>query len=312
MPAFGYALGTAMKTLARIAVAIAALLAVVFVVGIVLARRQEPIERATAPTDPEARFLQTRSGRVHMLDVGEGPVILLVHGTGRSVADWQEGFAERLARSYRVVAFDYYGHGLSDRDHGLGTGFPLWARQVVDVLDALEIERVALLMGHSIGGTVAAVTAADNPERVERVVLVGNGIAMDPMQWIPFVPGLGELQMGRTRIFSAIFSPEHERRLAYAYSIRGTRKGLLAYIRRTYTFDGIRLLTGTYQDIQAPVLQAHGTLDASISIEAGRRLSSRIPDTRFVAFEGASHDVHIDAPDALAATIEAFIAETPR
>ena len=59
-----------------------------------------------------------------MLELGEGPVILLVHGTGRSVADWQEGFAERLARCYRVVAFDYYGHGLSDRDHGLGIGFP--------------------------------------------------------------------------------------------------------------------------------------------------------------------------------------------
>ena len=289
-----------------------ALLAVLFVVGILLARRYETVERATAPSDPETRFLQTRSGRVHLLDLGEGDVILLVHGTGRSVADWQEGFAERLARSHRVVGFDYYGHGLSDRDHGLGTGFPLWARQAIDVLDALEIERVALLMGHSIGGTVAACVAADNPERVERVVLVGNGMAMDPMQWIPFVPGLGELSMGRTRIFSTIFSPQHERRLAFAYSIRGTRKALLAYIRRTYTWDGIRLLRGTYEDIQAPVLQAHGTLDTSISIEAGRRLNTRIRDTRFVAFEGASHDVHIDAPDALATSIESFIAETPR
>ena len=289
-----------------------ALLAVLFVVGTVLARRYETVERATAPSDPETRFLQTRSGRVHLLDLGEGDVILLAHGTGRSVADWQEGFAERLARTHRVVGFDYYGHGLSDRDHGLGTGFPLWARQAIDVLDALKIERVALLMGHSVGGTVAACVAADNPERVDRVVLVGNGMAMDPVQMVPFVPGLGEFSMGRTRIFSTIFSPEHERRLAFAYSIRGTRKALLAYIRRTYVWDGIRLLHGTYEDIQAPALQAHGTLDASISIEAARRLSPRIRDTRFVAFEGASHDVHIDAPDALAARIESFIAETPR
>jgi len=301
-----------MKILAWLVAIAAAVLAVLFVVGTLLARRYETVERATAPSDPETRFLQTRSGRVHLLDLGEGDVILLVHGTGRSVADWQEGFAERLARTHRVVGFDYYGHGLSDRDHGLGTGFPLWARQAIDVLDALEIERVALLMGHSIGGTVAACVAADNPERVERVVLVGNGMAMDPVQMVPFVPGLGELQMGRTRIFSTIFSPEHERRLAFAYSIRGTRKALLAYIRRTYVWDGIRLLHGTYEDIQAPVLQAHGTLDASISIEAARRLSPRIRDTRFVAFEGASHDVHIDAPDALAASIESFIAETPR
>jgi 2-hydroxymuconate-semialdehyde hydrolase len=288
-----------------------ALLALLFVVGTLLARRQEPVERAAAPSDPETRFLQTRSGRVHMLDLGEGDVILLTHGTGRSVADWQEGFAQRLARSHRVVGFDYYGLGLSDRDHGLGTGFPLWARQAIDVLDALEIERVSVV-GHSIGGTVAACLAADNPERVERVVLIGNGMAMDPMQWIPFVPGLGELSMGRTRIFSTIFSPQHERRLAEAYAIRGTRAALLTYIRRTYTWDGIRLLTGTYEDIQVPVLQAHGTLDESISIEAARRLSPRIRDTRFIAFEGASHDVHIDASEALAASIESFIAETSR
>lgn len=300
-----------MKFLAWSGVLVAALLAVLFVVGTLLARRREAVARATAPSDPETRFLKTRSGRVHMLELGQGEVILLLHGTGRSVADWQEGFAQRLARSHRVVGFDYYGLGLSDRDHGLGTGFPLWARQAIDVLDALEIDRVTVV-GHSIGGTVAACVAADNPGRVDRVVLIGNGMAMDRMQMIPFVPGLGELSMGRTRIFSTIFSPQHERRLAAAYSIRGTRAALLTYIRRTYTWDGIRLLRGTYEDIQAPVLQAHGTQDESISIGAARRLSPRIRDTRFVAFEGASHDVYIDAPDALAATIEDFIAETPR
>ena len=67
-----------------------ALLAVAFGVGILLARRYETVARASAPSDPETRFLQTRSGRVHLLDLGEGDVILLVHGTGRSVADLQQ------------------------------------------------------------------------------------------------------------------------------------------------------------------------------------------------------------------------------
>jgi pimeloyl-ACP methyl ester carboxylesterase len=293
----------------RFAFASFVLLALCFVVGTAMSLRREPVARAVAPSDPETRFVETRSGRVHVLDLGEGPVVLLLHGSGRSVADWQEGLAVRLTTRHRVVGFDYYGHGLSDRDHGLRYGPGLWVQQAVDLLDALEIESVTVV-GHSVGGSVAAMFSADHPERVERSVFIGHGLAMDPMQIVPFLPGLGEIAMGRTEIFSDVFSPAHERRLTEAYAIRGTRAALLTYVRRQYTLEGIRLLTSTYEEIETPVLQVHGTLDASIPIAAARRISPRLPDTRFVAIEGASHDVHIDAPEALVDAIEKFETET--
>jgi pimeloyl-ACP methyl ester carboxylesterase len=286
-----------------------AALVLCFAVGSVMSLRREPVARAAAPSDPETRFLETRSGRTHILSLGEGPVILLMHGTGRSVADWQEGLAEKLAEKHRVVGFDYYGHGLSDRSHGLGYGPALWARQALDVLDAIGVERVTVV-GHSVGGSVAAMFSADNPERIERSVFIGHGMAMDPMQWVPFVPGLGELQMGRTAIFSDIFSDDHRRRLSDAYAIRGTRAALLTYIRRQYTIDGIRLVLRTYEDIATPVLQVHGSRDASIPVAAARALTGRLPDARVVLVGGASHDVHIDAPDALVTAIEDFERET--
>ena len=65
--------------------AVLAVLAGCFVVGSVMSMRREPVARAAAPSDAETRFLDTRSGRVHLLDAGEGPVILLLHGSGRSV-----------------------------------------------------------------------------------------------------------------------------------------------------------------------------------------------------------------------------------
>jgi pimeloyl-ACP methyl ester carboxylesterase len=280
------------------------------VTGSLMMMRREPVARADAPSDAETRFLDTRSGRVHLLDAGEGPVILLLHGTGRSVADWQEGLVDRLAEGHRVVGFDYYGHGLSDRAHGFRYGPVLWVQQAVDVMDALGIVRVTVV-GHSVGGSVAAMLTADHPDRIERSVFIGHGIAMDPAQWVSFIPGLGELAMARTEIYSDVFSQEHRRRLSAAYRIRGTRAALLTYIRRQYTIDGIRLLRGTYEDIVTPVLQVHGSGDASIPIEASRRLTPRLRDARFVAVEGAGHDVHIDAPDRLVAAIEAFELETP-
>jgi 2-hydroxymuconate-semialdehyde hydrolase len=280
--------------------------------GNLLISRLETVARAKAPSDPETSFLETRSGRVHVLDVGSGDVLLLLHGTGRSVADWQEGLSEKLARRHRVVAFDDYGVGLSDRNHSWRYGLALWARQAIDVLDALEIER-ATLVGHSAGGAVAAIVTADHPERVTATVFIGHGMAMDPAQVVPFLPGLGEIQMARTDLFSTVFSERHRERLQAAYRIRGTRQALLTFIRRQYTIDGLRLLRGTYEDIEAPVLQVHGGRDASIPVEAARRLTPRLRNarfTRFVTAEDASHDVHVDAPDQLAAAIEAFLEET--
>lgn len=300
-----------MRTFAWAAVGVGLLVSLLALIGSALMARLETVERAEAPSDPATSFLETRSGRVHLLDVGAGDALLLLHGTGRSVVDWQEGLAGRLARGYRVVGFDDYGVGLSDRDHPWRYGIALWARQTVDVLDALGIER-AVLVGHSAGAAVAALAAAEHPERVSAAVFVGHGLAMDPAQIVPFLPGLGELQMARTELFSTVFSERHRERLLAAYRIRGTRRALLTFIRRQYTIDGLRLLRGTYEDIEAPILQVHGGRDASIPVEAARRITPRLRRsrcTRFVVVEDASHDVHVDAPERLASAIEGFLQE---
>ena len=296
-----------MRLLFVLAIAAAVILSLLFVAGKILARRAEPEARAVEPWSPETFFLATRSGRVHLLDVGEGEPVLLVHGSGRSVADWQEGFAGALARSHRVIAFDSYGFGLSDREHPFRYGNALWARQAIDVLDALEIDR-AIVLGHSAGGVVAACLAADHPERFRGAVFVGHGMAMDPVQILPFIPGIGELLVGRLTVFGDTFTDRHRERMEAAYRIRGTRAALLTFIRRQYTIDGIRLLRGTYEDIRVPVLQVHGSEDVSISVAAARSLTPRLRDTRFVRVEGSSHDVHVDFPERLAQEVAAFAA----
>jgi pimeloyl-ACP methyl ester carboxylesterase len=265
----------------------------------------ESVEGAKAPIGPHAKFVETRSGRVHVLDQGEGSVIMLMHGTGRSIADWQEGLADRLAKTHRVVAFDYYGHGLSDRGKGLQYGHILWAQQAIDLMDAMGIER-ASIVGHSTGGVVVSRVAVNAPDRIERVVIMGTGVAMDPMQILPSIPGVGEFVMGRTAVFTDTFSARHERAMQAAYAIQGTRRGLLVYIRRQYTIDGVELLFGIFDEIKAPVMQIHGQLDASIPIEAGRKLAKRT-GAEFIEIPSASHDVHIDATEFVAETILNFV-----
>jgi 2-hydroxymuconate-semialdehyde hydrolase len=276
-----------------------------FVVGSLLIARREPELVPTAPSEPHTSFVETRSGRVNVLDLGDGDVILLVHGSGRSVADWQEGFAEALARSFRVIAFDNYGFGRSDRGHRWEYGISLWAREAIDLLDALHIER-AVILGHSSGAAVAAIVSAAHPERIRGAVLVGHGLAVDPAQIVPALPGIGELWASQIAANGDIYSPAHRARLESSYRVRGTRDALLTFIRRQFTIDGLQLVFGTYEAIRVPVLQVHGTEDASIPIEAARSLSRRIPNVRFVEI-AAGHSIFVERPTELAEEVRRFV-----
>tara|TARA_R110002110_G_C13406703_1_gene713252 strand:+ start:915 stop:1811 length:897 start_codon:yes stop_codon:yes gene_type:complete len=279
-----------------------------FITGRIIMARAEPELIASKPFGMDTRFIETRSGRVHIYDRGTGPVVLLLHGSGRSVADWQEGFGARLAQTHRVIGFDYFGHGLSDRGHGLSYGHRLWTTQAIDILDAMGVERV-VVVGHSVGGVIAARIAADFPDRVTHVVTIGTGMAMDPTQQLLMVPGVGEWIMGRMSVFGDTFSQAHLQRQRRAFRIVGTRAAFLTYVRRQYTIDGLRLLWGVYEEIKAPVLHVSGTLDKSIPHEAAKALVARTGGV-FAPIDGIGHDVHIEAPDQLAERIEQFLASS--
>jgi hypothetical protein len=89
----------------------------------------EPDPQALKSWGPGTSFLSTRSGDVNVLDIGEGDAVLLIHGSTGSIVDWQEGVVDRLAESHRVVAFDSYGFGLSERNDSFKYGHALWTQQ---------------------------------------------------------------------------------------------------------------------------------------------------------------------------------------
>lgn len=285
-----------------------------FITGKFLTSRSETETdpHALAPWGPGTSFLSTAFGETHVLDIGEGDVILLVHGSAGSIADWQEGgLADRLAESYRVVAFDSYGFGLSERSDAFEYGYPLWTEQALDVLDALEIDRV-VVVGHSAGAVVAVALAAYFPERVRGAVLIGHGFAADPAQMVPMLPGIGELWAARRSVIGDTFSDSYRERAEAVHQIRGTRAAYLAFIRsqvlQLATAEGRQIAATIYETIDVPVLQLHGAADQSQDIESARALSSRIADTRFVAIEGSDHHVHIDAPDRWLKEVTTFAA----
>ena len=293
----------------RIFIGILVLLLVLLVVGLVRSRLNEPDRVVDAePWSEKTRFVETRSGRVHVYDQGTGTPILFFHGSGRSLADVQEALGPLLAEDYRVIAIDHYGFGLSDRGHGWRYGLGHWADQGRDVLDALGIEGPVFIAGHSSGSATATIFAARYPDRASGVILMSHGIAIAPPQIPMLLPGVGELVFSGPMPFVPDYSPVHRERMAQAYRIRGTRHAMMTFVRRQYTVDGIELMNGAHAGIEVPVLQIHGTEDEEIPLWAAQVVQDKLQDGRLHIIEGSRHDLHILYPEEVARVISEFVA----
>jgi pyruvate dehydrogenase E2 component (dihydrolipoamide acetyltransferase) len=127
---------------------------------------EEAAEAGVAPRDIDAG-----GQRLRLLDLGDGAAmpVMLLHGFGADLNSWM--FTQpALAESRRAVALDLPGHGGSQKQVGAGDAAAL-AAAVAAALDALGIERVHLV-GHSMGGAIAAAVAQRQPERVASLTLI--------------------------------------------------------------------------------------------------------------------------------------------
>ena len=122
---------------------------------------------------PNSQFIEIDGVRVHYIDEGAGPVVVLLHANFSNLLDW-DPWAAALRDRYRVVRFDMTSHGLTGPDP---TGDYTLARTLAlleRVIDRLQLERVTLA-GTSLGGTLAIHYATTHPERVERLILLSPG-----------------------------------------------------------------------------------------------------------------------------------------
>ena len=147
-------------------------------------------DTATAPRD-----IDTGGKRLRVLDLGAGDAIpvVLVHGFGGDLNGWM--FTQpALADDRRAVALDLPGHGGSVKEVGTGDA-ATFAKVVADAIDALGIDR-AHLVGHSMGGAIAATVAQQQPQRVASLTLIAPA-GLGPEISGEFIGGLVRAQRRR-------------------------------------------------------------------------------------------------------------------
>lgn len=122
---------------------------------------------------------------------GKGPALVLVHGLANSLEIWDR-VSGKLARDFRVIAFDLPGFGCASRPDAAYDG-PFFATQLDAFLDAVGLER-CILVGNSLGASIIVRLAALAPERIEKAVLAapgGFGRKTNLMMRIPALPIVG-------------------------------------------------------------------------------------------------------------------------
>lgn len=146
-------------------------------------------------------FVEVEGRRVRVRVDGDphNPPVLLVHGIGRSLEDWDPQF-ERLSADYRVIAVDVPGFGFSDRPDGPIT-LSTFAKGVLGTVDVLGETRPLHIVGNSLGGAIAMQTLAHRPDRVASLALInsaGFGREVTILLRILAMPVIGPLATRRT------------------------------------------------------------------------------------------------------------------
>ena len=125
----------------------------------------------------EDRFFVSDGARIHYIEQGEGPPVLLLHGfTGSAATTFgNTGITPALARDFRVIAMDIRGHGRSDKPHRVEQYGTALLDDITRLLDHLRVRQIDVV-GFSMGGELALSYVIAHPERVRRAVVSGAGL----------------------------------------------------------------------------------------------------------------------------------------
>ena len=262
--------------------------------------------RFPAGTGFNARHITVDGTALRYIDEGRGPPVVFLHGLGASMYAWRKNLAPVAAAGYRVIAFDNRGFGFSDKP---ATGYDnaSYARLTVALLDSLHLPE-AVLIGHSMGGAIAAEVAIAHPERVRGLVLIGSaglGAREPPLFHVGRWPVVGPLLFafrGRgltERLLEATYADPSKVADAdvdqyYAPVAEPEYGRSLRAVLREFRFDG---LAGRLDHIAAPTLVLWGEADRLIPIALGRALAAGIPRAAFLSVPRAGHAVQEEAPE---------------
>jgi pimeloyl-ACP methyl ester carboxylesterase len=321
-----------MRTVLRLAGWAVAIVVVLGVIGFFALRRAD-IPYATLEAKyatPADHFLALPSGvRLHYRDQGDptGEPIVLVHGFGASLYDWQD-WETRLAGHYRVISLDLPGHGLTSAPKHYQAHMDDLTGAIDALTSKLGVKRF-VLVGNSMGGGVAWNYALQHPDRLDGLVLEDSVPPPNPNpparrgKSNVIIFNLMQSHALRGVLTHIDLSPLIHQGLDSAF----VDKSLVtpALIQRYSDFSrapGHRVILLNLQggpranpaavntvlgQLKVPTLVMHGQVDKLIGVAEGERTARTIPGSTLIIYPGVGHVPMEQIPDKSAADLDGWI-----
>lgn len=270
------------------------------------------LDDATRETASSGVYIKLSQGTTH-IELGgaaSGRPVVLIHGFSVPYFIWDPTFSGLASAGFRVLRYDLFGRGLSDRPV-TKYDLNLFVRQLSDLLDGLKFQKVDLI-GLSMGGAIASAFTVQSPRKVNRLVLIDPvGVAPMPLSALyraAILPGISELILGLAGtesilggLASDFFDPTHIKLFKDQYlkqmQIKGFKRAILSTVRNK-TVDGFPKVYEQLGRLDAiPKLLLWGRNDQTLPLVQSDQLRKLLPNTEFHVMDDCGHIPHYERPE---------------
>lgn len=270
--------------------------------------------------EEDRKFIDAAGHSTGYYRAGTGEPLVLLHGSGPGVSGWTNwgGLIDELSLNYDVIVPDIAGFGFTEFKEGTEYDIKFWTNHLVSFLDAIGVDKVSLI-GNSFGGAVGIGLSLFNPERLNKLILLGT-----PAGTFEQTKGLAgawlyEPSLENMRALLEIFPynksliTEELVQSRYQASARSGAQEALRKLIPKPSEDGATLVKGfpikALVNIKAPTLVLHGREDAVVPLECGLTLAQNIPNADLFVFGQCGHWVQTEQRKKFLSIIREFISQ---
>ena len=226
-------------------------------------------------------------------------VVVLVHGFSAPYFIWEPTFKALAQAGFRVLRYDLYGRGFSDRPR-LRYNIDLFRRQLLQLLDALNLNQPLALVAFSMGAPIALSFIDKYPMRAHKLALIGPAGARS----------INFFRLLKTHISSSANAARYVKEYLEPYKVqmryRGFKRALVSTIYNGMLGD----FSGLYRRVgeqKRPVQLIWGCQDSTISFDEIKIILESMPDVEFHPFTDGGHLTHFESPDAVNPVLKNFL-----
>lgn len=266
---------------------------------------------------PEGHYVELPSGlRLHYLDEGSGPAVIWLHGSGPGASGYSNfkgNVPDFVAAGYRNLVLDLPGFGRSDKPDDVNYDLAFFVAALRGFMDALDLPR-ATLLGNSLGGAIALGLTLEQPQRVERLILMAPGgvearetyFEMEGIRRMVEIYGRGPMGVEEMRQVMSL----------QLYDATGLEESLLAERAAVAVTQPANLfstmlvpdMTERLGEIPCPVLGFWGTNDLFNPPSGADKFLAGVPQARFLMVNRCGHWVQVEHRELFNRTCLDFLA----